>query len=225
MAKISLHKPILIMLYGFPGSGKTFFARQFSEDVNIAHLNSDRIRYELLEQPTYSKEETSAIHHLMEYLAEEFIRAGVSVVFDINASKLADRRALRDLARRLHAESLLAWFQVSYDNALSRSMSRDKRKADDKYAPQMSRDLFERMAHGMQNPTEEDYVVISGMHTFAMQRSSVLKKLYERGLVDQSAVGDKVVKPGLVNLVPNRNQPPTTPGGRVDLSRRNIFIR
>ena len=49
-------------------------------------------------------------------------------------------------------------------------------------------------------------------------KNATFKKLLERGLLSVEANG-KVVKPELVNLVPNQL------GGRVDQSRRNIVIR
>ncbi|MGH7241255.1 MAG: hypothetical protein ACREGB_03100, partial [Candidatus Saccharimonadales bacterium] len=64
-----------------------------------------------------------------------------------------------------------------------------------------------------------NYVVISGKHLFATQLSSFMKRLHELKLIGSEDMTHKVVKPGLVNLVP---QPAP---GRVDLSRRNIIIR
>ena len=78
---------------------------------------------------------------------------------------------------------------------------------------------FDRIAGGMQNPQNEDYIVISGKHTFNTQLSAFMKRLRELGLASQNQTASKLIKPGLVNLVPN----PTA--GRVDMSRRNIVIR
>ena len=73
----------------------------------------------------------------------------------------------------------------------------------------------------MQNPsTTEDYVVISGKHTFNTQRNAVLKRLYELGMLSAESITSNVVKPELVNLVPKNPA-----AGRVDMSRRNIVIR
>jgi hypothetical protein len=72
----------------------------------------------------------------------------------------------------------------------------------------------------MQNPKlEEKYLVISGKHAFKTQESSFMKRLRELGLVSYGEAADKVIKPGLINLVPSPVQ------GRVDFSRRNIVIR
>src|SRR5882762_11283678 len=109
MNKIVLTRPLLILLYGFPGAGKTYFAKQLSESLGAAHVNSDRFRYELFAQPRYDKQEDEVIRHLMEYMTEEFLSAGVSVIYDANATRLTQRRALRDMARKAHVQPLLVW--------------------------------------------------------------------------------------------------------------------
>jgi predicted kinase len=220
MSKLVLNKPTLIMLYGFPGAGKTYFARQLCEDMSAAHIQGDRIRFELFEQPRYDKQENEIISHLMEYMAEEFLGVGISVVYDINAARQNQRRELRDLARRVKAESVLVWMQIDLESAFSRSIKRDRRKIDDKYAAPLDRTTFESLAAHMQNPTPtEDFMVISGKHTYPTQRGAVIKRLYDLGLINPDAATNKLVKPGLVNLVPNPM------AGRVDNSRRNILIR
>src|SRR5688572_25518988 len=100
MPKVVPNKPLLIMLYGYPGSGKTFFSRQLTEQLQAAHVHGDRIRGELFEKPRYDKEENDVIEQLMDYMTGEFLAAGLSVVYDINAMRNSQRRTLRDLARK-----------------------------------------------------------------------------------------------------------------------------
>lgn len=219
MSKIVLDKPTLFLLYGFPGSGKTHFSRQLCETLQAAHVQSDRIRYELFEKPRYDKQENEVVLHLMRYMAEEFLQAGISVVFDVNASRLSQRRILRDLARKSHATPLLLWLQIDPEHAYARLNQRDRRKADDRYAERYDRAMFEQQVAYMQNPDNEEYVVLSGKHTFNSQRSAVMKKLHDLNLIGSATAQSNLVKPGLVNLVPS----PTA--GRVDESRRNIVIR
>jgi predicted kinase len=218
--KLALKHPTLIMLYGFPGAGKSFFARQLCDDLHAAHVQGERIRYELFDQPRYDKQENEIITHLMDYMAEEFLRAGVSVVYDTNAMRLSQRRELRETARKSKAQALLIWLQIDAESAFARVSRRDHRKIDDKYSAPLDRDGFDSLAAGMQNPVPtEDYIVISGKHTYQTQRSSAVKKLYDLGLVAPTDAASKVVKPGMVNLVPNPM------AGRVDPTRRNITIR
>lgn len=220
MSKIMSTKPVLVMLYGYPGAGKTHFARQFTEIFQAAHVHGDRIRGELFSEPRYDKEENQLVNHLMLYMTEEFLAAGMSVVFDTNAMRLSERRELRNIARRAKAEPLLIWLQTDADSAFARLNNRDRRKSDDKYAQAYTPEAFRTHAGAMQNPKNEDYMVISGKHTFNTQRSAVVKKLYELGVIATNTASSNVVKPGLVNLIPNQ-----APGGRVDNSRRNILIR
>ncbi len=220
MSKLSLTRPTLILMYGYPGAGKTFLGRQLCEDLNAAHVHGDRIRYELFEQPRYDKQENQIVEHLMEYMTEEFLNAGISVVFDMNALRVAERKELRELARKQKADTLLIWLQIDAETAFARVAKRDRRKADDKYTPPIDRSTFEAFAGRMQNPQpNEEYVVISGKHNYNTQRNSIIKRLYDSGLVSTDNAGNKVIKPGLVNLIPNPL------AGRVDNNRRNISIR
>lgn len=219
MSKIYPSKPFLLMFYGYPGAGKTYFARQFSENIQAAHLQADRIRAELFEQPRYDKQENAIVNQMMNYMAEEFLSAGLSVIYDTNAARSGQRRVLADLARHSHVQPLIVWIQMDSDTAFDRSISRDRRRSDDKYAAEWDRTTYETLIERMQIPTRnEEYVVISGKHLFPTQQSAVISRLRNLGVVTTDDSNSRVVKPGLVNLVPNSS-------GRVNLSRRNIFIR
>lgn len=220
MAKVVPNKPLLILLYGFPGAGKTYFARQLCENLQAAHVQGDRIRAELFETPRYDKQEDTIVTQLMNYMSEEFLSAGLSVVYDVNAMRASQRHTMRDMARRAHAQPILVWLQIDVESAFTRSIKRDRRRADDKYAAQFDRTTFEDVIGHMQNPANtEDYVVISGKHLFSTQLSAVMKRLRELNLVGLDDSSSHIVKPGMVNLVPN------PAAGRVDMTRRNIIIR
>lgn len=218
MSKIVLSKPALICLYGFPGAGKSYVARNLASDVQLANISSDRIRSELFQNPRYDAQENAIVTHLMDYICEEFLSAGVSVVYDTNALRSAQRRKLRELARKHHAEYMLIWIQIDIDSAYSRTQDRDRRTSDDKFAEPQTKSTYDRQLAGMQNPEGEDYIVISGKHTFSTQKSAIINRLYQKGLIGSGIVQHSVAKPELVNLVPNPR------ANRMDLSRRNITI-
>lgn len=219
MSKIVLSKPVLICLYGYPGSGKSYVARHLAEVIQSVHVSADRIRSELFEHPRYDAQENAIVGHLMNYMSEEFLNAGVSVVYDTSALRVAQRRKLRELSRHYHSEYMLIWLQVDLDSAYARTQNRDRRTSDDKYAEPQTRLTFDKQVSGMQNPQNEDYLVISGKHTFSTQKSAIINRLYQLGLMESGAMQSSIAKPGLINLVPNPH------AGRVDLSRRNITIR
>jgi predicted kinase len=218
MAKIILSKPALICLYGYPGSGKTYVSRSLANEIQLAQVSADRIRNELFQNPRYDSQENAIVTHLMDYMSEEFLSAGVSMVYDTNALRVGQRRKLRELARKHKAEYILIWLQVDLDTAFSRTQDRDRRTTDDRYAEPQTKNSFDRQLSGMQNPDGEDYLVISGKHTFSTQKNLIVNRLYQLGLLGSDDVQHKVAKPDLINLVPNPQ------AGRVDFSRRNITI-
>lgn len=217
MAKIELIKPTLIMLYGFPGAGKTYLANHLRETIKSAHVNADKIRFQLFEQPRYDRAENEIVDQLMEYMTSEFLDAGVSVIFDTNAIKKNQRRILRDISRKKKAEHLLIWLQIDADTAFARVSQRDRRKSEDKVTQPLDKVAFNQICSKMQNPGfDEDYVVLSGKHSYEMHRTAIIKRLYDLKLLRAEGVTRNVAKPGLINLVP-LSQP-------LD-SRRNINIR
>ena len=155
----------------------------------------------------------------MHYVTKEFLRAGVPVVFDADVLKLQQRREVRELAKQIKAGSVLVWLQVDPETAFARTQSRDRRKSEDKYAKTYDVNSFQNVLGKMQNPSHEDYVVISGKHTFHTQKNAVMKKLYELGIITPEEATHGMVKPELVNIVPQ------TLGGRGEVPRRNISIR
>ena len=220
MAKLQLLKPTLFMVYGYPGAGKTYYGRQLCEELQAAHVNSEKIRQELFNDPRYDSQENQIVKQIMLYMTEEFLNAGLSVVFDINALRLSQRRELKELAKKLKTESVLVWFQIDAESSFERIINRDRRKIDDKYSIPLDRTSFDDYISKMQNPAyNEDYVVVSGKHTFKTQYQTTIKRLYDRGLLQADQAIISRAKPGLINLVPNPL------AGRVDPSRRNISIR
>lgn len=218
MAKIVLNRPVLICLYGFPGSGKSFVARNLSEHIQMAQVSADHIRSELFANPRYDNQENAIVSHMMGYMVEEFLGSGPSVVYDGNAFRTAQRRRLRELAAKHKAAYLLVWLQIDVESAFARTQRRDRRTMDDKFAEPQTRQSFNSQLSTMQNPKDEQYIVISGKHAFVTQKSAVVNRLYQIGLITSESVQSNITKPGLINLVPNRY------AGQADMSRRNIAI-
>lgn len=221
MHKNLLQQPTIIYFLGMPGSGKSFISRQLSHDLSLAHVGSDRLRHELFDTPRFDKPEHDLITRLMDFVTEEFLTAGVSVLYDISLSRSADRRSLRELARKYNAKELLVWVQTDVESGWARSQNHDRRRADDKYSAPITREVFDQYVRIMQNPHNEQYVVVSGKHSYDAQKTTIMRRLSEMGVLNLEALEPYIPKPEMVNLV-SRAQ---AQAGRVDLSRRNINIR
>lgn len=217
MSKLSLNKPIIVYLYGYPGAGKSTFASEFINHINAVHLYADQIRHDLFEKPRFDESENQIIQHLMEYMSEQFIKSGISVIYDADFSKKKDRKHMKQLAGDLNTKSILLWLQIDVDSAFERVSKRDRRKVKDQYSLPIDKQKFNQIISEMQNPSQdEDYVVLSGKHSFPMQKSSIMKRLFDMNLLPSESMAANIVKPGMINLIPT--------AGRVDYTRRNISI-
>jgi len=153
-------------------------------------------------------------------MAGEFLASGMSVVYDTNALRSSQRRTLREMAHKAGAQPVVVWFQIDLESAYARTAKRDRRRNDDRYAAPMSPETFKNIVGHMQNPeATEQYIVISGKHLFSTQLTATMKRLHQLKLISSEDMTHRVVKPGMVNLVPQPSP------GRVDQSRRNIIIR
>lgn len=215
------NKPVLIYFYGAPGSGKTFVSRQISELFGIAHISAEKIRHDLFGEARHDKSEIQAINQIMSYMADEFLKNGMSVIYDVSLSRAYDRKNLREMVRKNKAQDLLVWIQVDLDTCWQRLQKRDKRTHDDKYAGDLTNEQFEQYVRIMQPPNNEDYLVLSGKHLFNSQKQTIMRRLIDMNLINLDALQHKIPKPEMVNLV-SRAQ---AQAGRVDYSRRSISIQ
>jgi len=218
-SKITYSKPFVIMMYGFPGAGKTAFARQMSEELGIIHLQEDKILHELF-GANPSPIAIKAARKILNFMTRDYLKAGISLVYDASVIRASERRRVREMAHEAKAASLLVWLQVDPETTFERTSKRDHRKADDKYAMEYTEDIYRQILAYMQNPNMEDYIVVSGKHTFATQRSSVIKRLFDMNVISADDAAPNIVKPGLMNLIPKSKIQM-----RGDIIHRNISIR
>lgn len=178
--RLELTPPLLILTMGYPGSGKSFFARQFSEQYKLACLSEDRLRYELFEKPLFNRDEQDIISRVYEYGLEQLMSTGVSVVCDGSFSNAKERKRLGEFAHKNGYKTLLVWLQTDINTSYTRASRRDRRNIDSKYAFALERNIFERLAGAVEKPAEkEQSVVISGKHAFRGQSLTVLRKITE----------------------------------------------
>lgn len=146
-------------MVGIPGSGKSFFAKQFSDTFNAPYVTINDII-------PHTKDEQAA-HTVAHRQLDELLKTKLSVVLEIDA---ATRTARRELATRLRSagyKPLIVWVQTDPDAAFVRH----KRNGN-------SEESFDGQIRRFSPPHEsESPIVLSGKHTFATQARVVLKHL------------------------------------------------
>ena len=176
-------------MLGPPGAGKSFFARQISEALPFGLVSGDRIRYELFEEPRYDADENNIVMRIMDYMTEELLASGVSVIYDdIGLLDYQERLQRRNMATKAKVNPLTIWVQTDLATAFSRASTRDRRRSDEKYSRSIDRATFDKLATALQPPQfREDYVVISGKYVFKSQATALIKKLRDLDLVEEQS--------------------------------------
>lgn len=178
MRHLKLTPPLLIVTMGYPGSGKTFFSRQFAEQYGLPRISEDILRYELFEKPQYSLDESDIINRIFNYTLEEFLKSQQTIICDGLFLSKSDRVDLSKLAKRHGYRTLTVWLQTDIQTSALRAAKRDRRNPDDKFSFNMSPSTFSNIKNKLQRPDEkEQSIVISGKHAFKSQSLSVLRRI------------------------------------------------
>lgn len=72
----------VIIVFGLPGSGKSYFGERLAAAIDAGYVNSDRIRKTLFDDRTYSAAEKSAVYDEMLAQTREYLHKGRHVVVD-----------------------------------------------------------------------------------------------------------------------------------------------
>ncbi len=73
---------MVVIVFGLPGSGKSYFASRLAKKIKADYVNSDRIRKEMFKKRTYSEEEKEAVYHKMLELMKEAVDQNRNVILD-----------------------------------------------------------------------------------------------------------------------------------------------
>ena len=89
----------IVIVFGLPGSGKSYFASRLAEMLGADYVNSDRLRKELIPIRTYSEEEKDKVYDAMLKKMEEAIAQGKNLVLDATFNKNETRKVFMKKAR------------------------------------------------------------------------------------------------------------------------------
>ncbi len=186
MKSLSLHKPHLLIVIGIPGSGKTFFAQQFTDTFSAPYISYD-VLHDALGGHS-SPEETAALAGI---LFEELTKTKQTILIEGPGATRSERIQLGQQAHAVGYEPLFVWVQTEPTAARQRAVKAGS-----------STDAFETGLHHFEPLAKtEKAVVISGKHTYASQARIVLKRL-----VQPEAAARQAVKPTVPERPPARGR-------------------
>ncbi len=108
-------QPILVVLCGLPGTGKTYFANEVTKRAPFCVFESDRIRKTLVPKPKYTPGEHARVFNVCHFLIEEYLSQGQRVLFDATNLTENFRFPLRQICRRRKARLVLVHLTAPRD--------------------------------------------------------------------------------------------------------------
>lgn len=100
-------EPVLIVVSGLPGTGKSFFSKRLAERVPLLVLESDALRKALFSLPSHSAGESLQLFRTIHLLIEELLKNGISLVLDATNLSERFRERLYSIADRINARLVM----------------------------------------------------------------------------------------------------------------------
>ncbi len=150
--------PILVMLSGPPGVGKSTIARELRKRLGAAIVESDFVRGTLFPHPVFDEAESARVFDVCHFLIERFLRRGEPVIMDATNLIEAHRETVCALAERCRAPLFI--LRAEAPSAVVRErLARRAAGPDDQGYPVAQWDVYQRMRES-QEPIARPHTVI-----------------------------------------------------------------
>lgn len=99
--------PVLIMISGLPGTGKSYLAHKLAERLPFVVIETDFVRKTLFPKPTYTAQESSLVHGTCHRLIHKLLNEGARIIFDATNLIEHQREAIYHLAEKAGAKLII----------------------------------------------------------------------------------------------------------------------
>lgn len=149
-------EPVLIVVSGLPGTGKSYFSRRLAERVALLVLESDVLRRTLFSPPSYTSEESAQLFRAVHLLVEQLLKKGISLVLDATNLSERFRERLYSIADRLDAKLVLVRVEAPLEVVRQRL---EGRVADPESNSDADWAVYRRMTSSVERIGRNHYVV------------------------------------------------------------------
>ena len=142
---------MVIIVFGLPGSGKSYFASRLAEMVHAEYVNSDHLRKELFQKRSYSDREKAIVYDAMLKKMKEAITQNKSIVLDATFYKNETRKSF---IQETKEKTDIFFIEVTTNEELTRQRLKKER-------PDSEADLrVYRLIKQLWDPFNESHLVL-----------------------------------------------------------------
>ncbi len=100
-------RPVLVVLSGLPGSGKSHFCSKLAERAPFLVVESDALREALFASPTHSPDESARLFAAVHTAVSDYLSRGISIIVDATNLVERNREVLYNIAERQGARLIV----------------------------------------------------------------------------------------------------------------------
>lgn len=130
---MSSDPPLLIAIFGLPGTGKTTVAELLAQHLGTKHFNTDKVRNRIDKREQYDEENKDLVYDKMLELTKSEIEKGKNVIVDGTFYKKKLRMRFMELANSYDAP--VKWVEVcAKEETVKKRVSKTRRYSEADYA-------------------------------------------------------------------------------------------
>jgi predicted kinase len=103
----TLENPVLVIVSGLPGTGKSFFSRKLAERLLFTIIESDDVRKKHFPLPSYTSIESAKVFEVIYRQMDGLLKKGASVILDATNLKEKYRTSVYDIAEKNGAKLII----------------------------------------------------------------------------------------------------------------------
>ena len=115
----------MVIVFGLPGSGKSYFASRLAKRIKADYINSDRLRKEMHKLRTYSNQEKESVYEAMLQRMKEGVDESRNVVLDATFHKKQTRQPF---IREMKTKGGIYFIEVIAEEGITRERLKRKRR-------------------------------------------------------------------------------------------------
>lgn len=115
---------MVVIVFGLPGSGKSYLASRLAGMIRADYISSDRLRKEMLEKRSYTDTEKALVYSSMLLKMKEALRQNRNVVLDATFHK---NKARELFAEEIKGKARVFFIEVVADEEIIRQRLKKKR--------------------------------------------------------------------------------------------------